>query len=209
MSGSVETSKSFEDISMKIHFSTFGSSFGIFSSGTCTYVTKHFEVWDIWFLVCEFFFGCHAINCCCGCSIHDIDYSCYHFTPKVISQILLIQHGTCYFCNVHVFPFSNSILLWGITTWVLPLNSMFLQVFIVFIWKIVSPSIEPSTFDVHTLLLLHHCFKIQKLLKHFTFVFHEVNPHLPCVVINEIHVVPTSSNRFCFHGPHIWVDHFQ
>jgi hypothetical protein len=29
---------------------------------------------------------------------------------------------------VPIFPVSNSILLWGITTWVLPLNSMFFQI---------------------------------------------------------------------------------
>jgi hypothetical protein len=60
--------------------------------------------------------GCHAMNCYYGCLIHDIDYNYYHFSPKVIWQIFLIQHGTCYFCNVHVLPFNNSILLWGITT---------------------------------------------------------------------------------------------
>jgi hypothetical protein len=84
-----------------------------------------------------------AMNCCCGCSIHDIDYNCYRFNPKVIWQILLIQHCTCYFYNVHVFPFSNFILLWGITTWILPLNSLLLQVFTQFIWKVLSPSIRP------------------------------------------------------------------
>ncbi len=47
------------------------------------------------------------------------------------------------------------------------------------------------------------------MLKHFTFVFHEIDPHLPCVVINETHVVLASSNGFCLRGPHIWVDHFQ
>jgi hypothetical protein len=41
------------------------------------------------------------------------------------------------------------------------------------------------------------------MLKHFTFVFHEIDPRLPCVVINETHVVPTSSNGFCFCGPHM------
>ncbi len=46
----------------------------------------------------------------------------------------------------------------------------------------------------NTLLLLHHCFEIQKVLKFFTFVFHEVAPHLPCVVINEPHIVLASSN---------------
>jgi hypothetical protein len=61
-------------------------------------------------------FSSDAMNCRCGCSIHDVNCSCYRFCPKVIWQILLIQHGTCYFCNVPVFPFSNSILLWGITT---------------------------------------------------------------------------------------------
>jgi len=53
---------------------------------------------------------------CCGCLIHDILCSYYCFSPKVIWQILLIQHGTCYFFNVPVFPFSNSILLRGIIT---------------------------------------------------------------------------------------------
>ncbi len=52
-------------------------------------------------------------------------------------------------------------------------------------------------------------FEIQKMLKHFTFVFYEVDPHLPCVVINETHVVLASFNGFCLCGPHIWVDHFQ
>jgi hypothetical protein len=47
------------------------------------------------------------------------------------------------------------------------------------------------------------------MLKHFTFVFHELYPHLLCVVINEIHVVLASSNGFCLCGPHIWMDHFQ
>ncbi len=47
------------------------------------------------------------------------------------------------------------------------------------------------------------------MLKHFTFVFHEIDPHLPCVVINETHVAFASSNGFCLCGPHIWVDHFQ
>jgi hypothetical protein len=41
-------------------------------------------------------------------------------------------------------------------------------------------------FDVHTFLLFHHYFEIKKMLKHFTFVFHEVDPHLPCVVINFV-----------------------
>jgi hypothetical protein len=59
---------------------------------------------------------CHAMNYCYGCSIHDINCNCYHFSLKVIWQILLIQHGMCYFCNVPIFPFNNSILLWGITT---------------------------------------------------------------------------------------------
>jgi hypothetical protein len=109
---------------MKIHFLAFGFSFDLFWSlfimnmHICN-VTKHFEAWDIWFLACEFFFRCHAMNCCCGCSIHDIDCNYYHFSPKVIWQILLIQHGMCYLCNVLVFPFINSIMLWGVTTWVL------------------------------------------------------------------------------------------
>jgi hypothetical protein len=47
------------------------------------------------------------------------------------------------------------------------------------------------------------------MLKHFTFVFHEVNPRLLCVVINETHVVPTFSNGFRLHGSHVLVDHFQ
>jgi hypothetical protein len=46
----------------------------------------------------------------------------------------------------------------------------------------------------------------QKMLKHFTFVFHEVSPHLPCVVINEIHIIPTFYNGFCLYDLHIWVD---
>ncbi len=49
----------------------------------------------------------------------------------------------------------------------------------------------------------HHCFEIQKMLKHFTFVFHEIDPHLPYVVINETQVVCASSNGFFFRGPHI------
>ncbi len=78
---------------MKIHFSTFGSSFDIFSSGTCTYAMQPNTLkWETFS-----FFRCHAMNCHCGCSIHDVDYSCYRFSPKVIWQILFIQHGTCYF----------------------------------------------------------------------------------------------------------------
>jgi hypothetical protein len=102
---------------MKIHFALFGSSFDFFSSGTCKYAmqpnTLRCETFG--FLLVNFFFGCHATNCRCGCLIHDIDYNCYLFSLEVIWQILLIQHGMCYFCNVHVFPFSNSILMWGIT----------------------------------------------------------------------------------------------
>jgi hypothetical protein len=109
--------------SMKIHFLAFGFSFDLFLSRTCTYAMQ--------------------LNYQCGCSIHDINYSYYCFSPKVIWKILLIQHGTWYFYNVHVFPFNNSILLWGIITWVLLLNFMFFQVFIKFIWKIFSPSIRP------------------------------------------------------------------
>ncbi len=40
-------------------------------------------------------------------------------------------------------------------------------------------------------------------------MFHEIDPHLPCVVINETHVVFASSNGLCLCPPHIWVDHFQ
>jgi hypothetical protein len=47
------------------------------------------------------------------------------------------------------------------------------------------------------------------MLKHFTFVFHEVDPHLPYVVINETHIILASSNGFYFRGPQIWMDHFQ
>ncbi len=43
---------------------------------------------------------------------------------------------------------------------------------------------------------LHHCFEIQKMLKHFTLVFHEVDPHLLYVVMNETHVVLASYNEF-------------
>ncbi len=146
------------------------------------------------------------MNYCCTCLIHDINCSCYCSSPKVIWQILFIQHGMCYFCNVLVFPFIN---LWGITTSIFPLNSMLLQVFIEFIWKIFSPSIGPHAFNGHTLLLFHHCFEIQKMLKYFTFVFHEIDPHLFCVVINETHVIPASSIGLCLCGRHIWIDHFQ
>jgi hypothetical protein len=87
---------------MKIHFLVFGSSFDILSSNMHIYnATKHSKVWDIWFLGYEFFFRCHAMNCRCGCSIHDINCNCYCFCPKLIWKILFIQHGTCYFCNVH------------------------------------------------------------------------------------------------------------
>jgi hypothetical protein len=34
------------------------------------------------------------------------------------------------------------------------------------------------------------------MLKHFTFVFHEIDPHLPYVVMNETHVILASSNGF-------------
>jgi hypothetical protein len=47
------------------------------------------------------------------------------------------------------------------------------------------------------------------MLKRFTFMFHETDPHLPYVVINETHIILTSSNEFFFRGPHIQVDHFQ
>jgi hypothetical protein len=88
---------------MKVHFLAFGSSFDIFSSGTCTYAMQPNTLRCETCLTCEFFFRCHAMNCCCGCLIHDIHCSCYCFSPKVIWQILLIQHGTCYFYNVPVF----------------------------------------------------------------------------------------------------------
>jgi hypothetical protein len=64
------------------------------------------------------------MSCCCGCSIHDIDYNHYCFNLKVFWQILLIQHGTRYLCNVPIFLFNSSTLLWGIITWLHPLNSM-------------------------------------------------------------------------------------
>ncbi len=100
---------------MKIHFLAFRSSFDLFSSRTYTYVMQPntLRCETSGFLTYEFFFGCHAMNCC-GYSIHDIDCNCYRFSLKVIWQILFIQHSTCYFWNMHVFPFSNSILLWGI-----------------------------------------------------------------------------------------------
>ncbi len=104
--------------------------------------TKHCDMWDTWFFACEFLFKCYAMNYCCGCSTHDIDYGCYCFSPKVIWQILLIQHGMCYFYDVPIFPFKNSIMLWGVTTWILPLNSMFLQIFTEFIWKYVPPPLD-------------------------------------------------------------------
>ncbi len=103
---------------MKIHLSTFGSSFDLFSSGTCTYVMQPniLRCETSSFLLVNFFFKCHAMNYHCGCLIHDIDYSYYRFSPKIIWKILLIQHGTCYFYNVPILPFSNFILLWGIIT---------------------------------------------------------------------------------------------
>jgi hypothetical protein len=56
---------------MKIHYSAFGSSFDFFSSGTCTYAMQPNT------LRCETsgFFGCHAMNYCYGCLIHDIGYN--------------------------------------------------------------------------------------------------------------------------------------
>jgi hypothetical protein len=44
---------------------------------------------------------------------------------------------------VPILPFNNSILLLRIITWIFPSNSLFLQVFTKFIWKILSPSIRP------------------------------------------------------------------
>jgi hypothetical protein len=56
--------------------------------------------------------------------------------------------------------------------------------------------LTPFSFSTITL-------KLKKMLKHFTFVFHEVDPHLPCVVINETHVVPTSSNGLSLWSTHL------
>ncbi len=71
---------------MKIHFLAFGFNFDLFSLGTCTYVMQPntLRCETSGFLPVNFFFRCHAMNCRCGCLIHDIDCSYYHFNPKVI-----------------------------------------------------------------------------------------------------------------------------
>ncbi len=71
---------------MKIHFSAFRSNFGLFSSRICTYAMEPniLRCDTFGFLPMNFSLGVQAMNYRCGCLIHDINYSCYYFRPKVI-----------------------------------------------------------------------------------------------------------------------------
>ena len=40
-------------------------------------------------------------------------------------------------------------------------------------------------------------------------MLHKIDPHFPCVIINEAHIIMASTKRGSFGCPHIRVDHFQ
>ena len=62
---------------------------------------------------------------------------------------------------------------------------------------------------MHILFLFHHCSKFLEVVEHFTSLFHKIDPHLSCVVINKANIIVATSNRFCLGSPHITVYYLQ
>ena len=91
--------------------------------------------------------------------------------------------------------FGNFILLPCIPACKLSLNSLIMQKFAEFFGEVFSPSIKPQATYILAYLFLNHSLKSLKLIKHFTFLFHKINPQFPCVVINKHYMIPVSPHR--------------
>ena len=128
----------------------------------------------------------------------------------MMRHILFSYQGTCNLCNVPVFPFYNSILLWSVSACKLPAYTMLLQK----IWKlfgeVLSPSIWPQCLDLHTYFLLSHSFEFLKVTKNFAFVSDEIDPYFSSMIINEGNLIPAAmhTHSICW-TPNICMYHFK
>ncbi len=126
------------------------------------------------------------MNCYYSCFVHDVKLKSPLLLPKnnltnFFSFSMTCVTFACYFSQqfhfvvrINCMNISFECLILLCTHWIHLKNTF--------------PFIRPWTYYVHVFFLFNYCFEIQNLNEHFTFMFHEINPHFfPLLILNFHH----------------------